>query len=161
MSVLGDGRAHGEVVTNLRHIWRTKFLFANILDRANCSCLFTSTSISPQVSPKTLKHSAKLSELFSVRNFFPTIFVLRKICRRKFTVDEFCEEKFTSVKVANHCCVSQVPTNKIYAVRFTVTKSFVVRHRAGIIFAICCDCLFYSMNLPNRSQQIAKLNFAR
>ena len=73
------GGAHGEVVTNLRHIWRTKFLFANILDRANCSCLFTSTSISPQVSPKTLKHSAKLSELFSGRSFFPTIFVLRKI----------------------------------------------------------------------------------
>ena len=98
MSVLGDGRAHGEVVTNLRHIWRTKFLFANFLDRANCSCLFASTSISPQVSPKTLKHSAKLSQLFSVRSFFPTILVLRKICRRKFTVDEFCEEKLPSVE---------------------------------------------------------------
>ena len=73
------GKKKGEVVTNLRHIWRTKILFANILDRANCSCLFTSTTISPQVSPKTLKHSAKLSELFSGRNFFPTIFVLRKI----------------------------------------------------------------------------------
>ena len=120
-----DGGAHGEVVTNLRHIWRTKFLFANFLDRANCSCLFASTSISPQVSPKTLKHSAKLSQLFSVRSFFPTILVLRKICRRKFTVDAFCEEKFTSVENGEPFFVSQIPTNKMYAVRFTVSNSFV------------------------------------
>ena len=126
-------------MTDLRHIWRTKFLFANILDRANCSCLFTSTSISPQVSPKTLKHSAKLSELFSGRSFSQQFLSFAKSDEENLRSTSFAKKYCRRWKVANHYCVSQIPTNKMYAVGFTVTKSFVAHYRAKFSIAICCE----------------------
>ena len=94
-----------------------------------------------------------------VRKFLRRLLNIRQNCRSYFQVAVFPqqflsfaksdEENLRSTsfakkncrrwKVANHYCVSQIPTNKMYAVGFTVTKSFVAHYRAKFSIAICCE----------------------